>query len=118
MLSLILAFLCLQFSLDFDRTLHGERQTSVRLSEEAKGGNPTHHRPIEQLSLICTIKSFLFLDQLNIKHIFDCRVWIKFVKRNKGSIEWKNKLNVRMDFLGCGAANIFLISITLYRVHK
>ena len=57
----MLVFLYLQFSLHIARTLHGERQShSVRLVEEEKGGNPIYHRPIKQVSLICTIKFFYF----------------------------------------------------------
>ena len=48
-------------SLDFARTLCGVWQTySVRLKEGKKGGNPTHHRPIEKVNLISTIKFFHF----------------------------------------------------------
>jgi len=61
----ILVYVYLQFPLDFARTLCGEWQTcGVRLYEEQKGRNPTHHRVIEQVSSICTIKSFSFLDQI------------------------------------------------------
>ena len=66
----MLVYLYLQFSLDFYLYLHVERKTySVRLFEEQKGRNPTHHRPIEEVSSICTVKYFSFLDRLlNIKH--------------------------------------------------
>jgi len=84
----MLVFLYLQFSLDFARTLHGVRKSySVLLNEEETRANPTHHRHIEQVSKICTIVSFSFLDQLNIKHIYKHKVWKKFVKKRKRSME-------------------------------
>jgi len=65
MLSLLHVYVHMQFLLDFARTLRGERLTnSFRLLAEQKGHNPTHHRLIEQVSSICTTKSFSFLDKL------------------------------------------------------
>jgi hypothetical protein len=72
--------------------------------------NPTHHRPIEQVSLICLIKSFSFFDQLNIGHIFTRRVWKRFVKKHRGQGQWKDELTVRMDFPVCGVVTILHIS--------
>jgi len=61
--------------------------------------NPTLHRPIEQVSTICTIKSFSFLDQLfNIKLNFRRMVWKQFVIKNKGAGQWKEELDVKMSF--------------------
>ena len=112
----MLVYLYLRFSLDFARTLCGKCQVcSVRPYEEPIGRNPTHHRPIEQVSLNCTIKTFSFLDQVNTKHNFNRRVWIKFVKKTKGGSQWKEELTIRMDIPICGVANVFLISIVLYR---
>jgi len=96
----ILVYLYVQFSLDFARTLHG-----VFDSMRKKESIPTHHRPVEHVSLICTIKS-LFLDQLDIKHIFKHRVWKKFVRKNKGSGQWKEELNARMNFPVCALQKI------------
>ena len=56
----------LQLSLGFARILHGERQScSVRLDEVPTISNPTLSRPIEQVSILCTIKSYLFNFYMN-----------------------------------------------------
>jgi len=81
----MLVYLYYQLSLDFARTLHRERRScSVRLYEVSKGCNPTLLRPIEQVSSICTIKSFSSFDQLfNSKLNFKCRVLKKFMKKEQ-----------------------------------
>ena len=109
----MLVYLYLQLSLDFALTFHGERQScSVRLHEVPTGRNPTLNRPIEQVSTICTIKSFLFLDQLlNMKLNFLRRVWKQFVKKNKGAGQGKSELDIRMDFSVCWVATNSLSNI-------
>ena len=58
-----------------------------------KEGNPTLLRSIEQVSSICTIKSFLCLKVLfNIKLNSERRVWKKFVKKNKGAGQLRQEL--------------------------
>ena len=49
------------------------------------------HRPIEQVSLICTIKHFSFLDQLNIEYIFKLGMWKKIVKKTKVAVNGRRK---------------------------
>ena len=109
----MVVYLYLQLSLNFARNLHGERQSySVRLHEVPTVCNPTLHRPIEQVSTICTIKSFSFLDQLfNVKLNFMRKVWKEFVKKNKGAGQWKSELNIIMDFPICWVGNIFLSNL-------
>ena len=82
-----ICYLYLQLLLGFANTCHRERQSySVRLYEKTKVCNPIFHRPIEQVSSICTIKSFSLLDQLfNIKLNLKHRVWKKFVKKEQRS---------------------------------
>ena len=57
MLSLIWLCIYLQLSLGFAHNLHGERQSySVRLHEVPTVCNPTHLKPIEQISTMCTYR--------------------------------------------------------------
>ena len=109
----MVVYLYLQLSLDFARNLHGEWQSySVRLHEVPTCCNPTLHRPIEQVSTMCTIESFSFLHQLfNIKVNFLRRVWKQFVKKNKGVGQGKTQLDVRMNFPVCWFATISLSNI-------
>jgi hypothetical protein len=73
--------------------------------------------PLNKVSLICTIESFSFFDQLNNKHIFKHWVWKKFVKKYKGRGEWKDQLTVRMDFPVYGVATILHISFGVLYTH-
>ena len=94
----------------FANTFPREQQScSVRLYEVPKEGNPTLLRSIEQVSSICTIKSFLCLKLLfNIKLNSERRVWKKFVKKNKEVGQLRQELNVIMDYPVCWVANLFL----------
>jgi hypothetical protein len=42
------------------------------------------------------------------------------VKKNQGGGQWKDELDVRMDFPVCGVANVFCISYLVFyvRIHK
>ena len=69
MLSLIWLCLYLQLSLGFAHNLHGDRQSyRVRLHEVPTVCNPTLHRPIEQVSTMCTYR-ILFNFTSIIQHL-------------------------------------------------